>query len=555
MFKKFGDLFKLSSEKTEKNIVSEKEAKIEELAQEGMKAKPLPGFKSGIDLFKESVPVTQEIKTETKEEPVKEIIEEPRREYVLPDVDLLDKAERPSREQIADVRNKGEFISNIFNSNGITCDFIEGSINESLTTIKLNLKRKGDLQRYLDAVDVLMQYPGYQNVFCYPMGNEDNTVIILLPDENGLKLSTVLEKDHTRNKMAYALGEDFHGNPVFGDLTKNRNLLITGRGMCGKTTLIQSLMISLLMKNKPEELKFVIADSSVLNYVYFKEIPHLLWPIINTDNDETFINLLKKLIVICEERRSAFASTGVKTIEAFNDYIEESNNSIEDENRKMRKMSYVVVVVDEIDSLLAGSNKKEFAQSFIQLANICSTVGVYLVMATKNFDRGTYYDDIRRLFNGRISYAASTTGQSRIALETEGAETLNSNGEILYRETGFGSPKPVITPLISDDEIQKVCKFIKNQAKPDYDDAYFEFLTNSFGSNAVSNSDSYKGADDSIYNDVVEFVRVQQKASTSLLQRRFGIGYNRAARLIDALEDRGVIGPANGDKPREVYLK
>jgi len=528
MFKKFGDLFKVSKTK-EEDMFPQKE-------------------------LQETDSVMSTAPSEIKEETTtKETAEEVHREYVLPGIDLLDKAERPSREQVAEVRNKGEFISNIFNTNGINCDFIEGSINESLTTIKINLKRKGDLQRYLDAVDILTQYPGYQNVFCYPIGNEDNTIIILLLEENGLKLSTVLAKDIARNKMTYALGEDFHGNPVFGDLTKNRNLLITGRGMCGKTTLIQSLMVSLLMKNKPDELKFVIADSSVLNYVYFKDIPHLMWPIINTDNDELFINMLKKLTVICEERRSAFASAGVKTIDVFNDVVDQHNNG-SDTNGRINKMPYIVVVVDEVDSLLAGPNRKDFAQNFIQLASICSTVGVYIIAATKNFDRGTYYDDIRRLFNGRISYASATVGQSRVALETEGAETLNSNGEIMYRETGFGSPKPVITSLINDSEIQRVCKFIKDQAKPEYESSYFEFLTNLSGSYTFANQNS-KDTADSLYDDVVDFVRAQGKASTSLLQRRFGIGYNRAARLIDTLEDRGVIGPANGDKPRQVYLK
>lgn len=475
-------------------------------------------------------------------------------EFKLPGLDLLSQAERPTREQVAAVREKGEFIAGVFNDTGVTCDFIEGSIDESLTTIKLNLKRKGDLQRYLDAVDNLKRYDGYQRVFAYSYGNEANTIILMIPSEEGIKLGTILSGSDPNNKTQYALGEDFYGNKAFGDLSKNKNLLITGRGMCGKTTLIQTIITSLIMKNDPDELKLILADSTILNYVTFKDEPHLMWPLIDSNIGENFADLIKKISVICDDRRSAFAAAGCKNIESFNDFVKQHNSELKEGERPLYKLPRIVIVIDEIDSFLM-ENKKEFLNNFVQAATICTNVGVHFIVGTRNFDRSVAYDNIRRLFNGRISYAAASSTQSRVALETDGAETLNLNGEIYYRETMFDPARRIITPILEDSEVRKVCTFNKNQAKPEYDDSYFEFLTNMTGSTIMPNGILDVDAEDSLYDEVVEFVKAQQKASTSLLQRRFGIGYNRAARLIDTLEDRGVIGPANGIVPREVYLK
>lgn len=475
-------------------------------------------------------------------------------EYKLPGLDLLSQAERPTREQVAAVREKGEFIAGVFNDTGVTCDFIEGSIDESLTTIKLNLKRKGDLQRYLDAVDNLKRYDGYQRVFAYSYGNETNTIILMIPSEEGIKLSTILSGSDPNNKTQYALGEDFYGNKAFGDLSKNKNLLITGRGMCGKTTLIQAIITSLIMKNTPDELKLVLADSTVLNYVIFKDEPHLMWPLIDSNIGENFADLIKRITVICDNRRSVLAAAGCKNIESYNDFVKEHNSKLNEGEEPYYILPRIVIVIDEIDSFLM-ENRKEFLSSFVQAATVCTNVGIHFIVGTRNFDRSTAYDNIRRLFNGRISYAAASSAQSRVALETDGAETLSLNAEIYYRETMFDAARRIIAPMLDDNEVRRVCNFAKQQAKPEYDDSYYEFLTNTTGSTVITSGLLNTDAEDSLYGEAVEFVRAQQKASTSLLQRRFGIGYNRAARLIDTLENRGVIGPANGSTPREVYLK
>jgi len=255
-----------------------------------------------------------------------------------------------------------------------------------------------------------------------------------------------------------------------------------------------------------------------------------------------------------EERYDAFATAGVRNIEGFNNYVDEYNANLKQGEEPMNKLPFMVVIIDELADLMAIAGK-DVELSIQRITQLARASGIHLIVATQRPSTDVITGLIKSNIPSRISFAVASSIDSRTILDQTGAERLLGNGDMLYYPQGETAPIRLQGVYVTDKEISKVTSFVKEQAKPEYEDSYYEFLTNMSGTTVMGATSLNADSQDSLYDDVVEFVKAQQKASTSLLQRRFGIGYNRAARLIDTLEDRGVIGPANGSKPREVYLK
>ena len=222
----------------------------------------------------------------------------------------------------------------------------------------------------------------------------------------------------------------------------------------------------------------------------------------------------------------------------------------------MPKLPYMVVIIDELADLMAIAGK-EVELSIQRITQLARASGIHLIVATQRPSTDVITGLIKSNIPSRISLSVASSIDSRTILDQVGAERLLGNGDMLYSPQGETAPIRLQGVYVDDKEIHKVTEYARSQCKPEYDDTYFEFLRNEevYGSGNGSGSAVNADSMDSLYDEVVEFVKAQQKASTSLLQRRFGIGYNRAARLIDTLESKGVIGPANGSKPRDVYLK
>ena len=247
-----------------------------------------------------------------------------------------------------------------------------------------------------------------------------------------------------------------------------------------------------------------------------------------------------------DNRYNEFHRAGVRN---FTEYNRKAQN-----DETLKHMVYIVVIIDELADLMLthGKDVEAYIQRITQLARAS---GIHLIVATQRPSTDVITGTIKTNIPSRIAFAVSSAIDSRIILDQVGAERLIGYGDMLYIPMGESAANRLQGVYVTDKEIGKVTSFVKEQAKPEYEDSYYEFLTNMSGTTVMGATSLNADSQDSLYDDVVEFVKAQQKASTSLLQRRFGIGYNRAARLIDTLEDRGVIGPANGSKPREVYLK
>ena len=365
---------------------------------------------------------------------------------------------------------------------------------------------------------------------------------------------TKSEKFKDKSKqLLFTLGKDLMGEPVYCELNKMPHLLVAGATGSGKSVCMNTIIISYLLRSDPKDLKIVLIDPKKVEFTPYHDIPHLLWPVI-TDSDMASM-MLKKAVVIMEERYDAFADAGVRDIKSFNDLVIKHNASVGDGESKMEKMSYIVIIIDELADLMMTA-KKEVEASIQRLTQLSRACGIHMIVATQRPSTDVITGLIKSNIPSRISFAVSSSIDSRTILDQTGAEKLLGHGDMLYLPQGESGPIRVQGCFVTDDEIKRITDYCKKQAGPDYDDTYFEIKRNlegeSFSYSSESNNPREK---DALYDEVVEYVTQAQKASTSLLQRRFGIGYNRSARIIDELEKNGIIGPSNGSKPREVYKK
>ena len=362
------------------------------------------------------------------------------------------------------------------------------------------------------------------------------------------ELITSIPKDKSSRKLLFALGKDLSGRPEFCDLAKMPHLLIAGATGSGKSVCINTIITSYLLRARPDEVKMILVDPKKVEFTPYHEIPHLLWPVI-TDAKMASL-MLKKMVVMMEQRYDAFAKAAVRDITSYNEKVVEHNKNLKQGEEPMTKLPYIVVIIDELADLMQTS-RNEVEASITRITQLARASGIHLIVATQRPSTDVITGLIKSNIPSRISFAVSSAIDSRTILDAAGAEELLGNGDMLYSPQGENVPKRLQGCWVTDEEIEKITSYCKGQAMPEYDDTYFALQNNN--SNGGSNATS--GEEDELYNEAVEFIAKTKKASTSSLQRRFGIGYNRAARLIDTLEENGLIGPSNGSKAREVYVK
>jgi len=357
-----------------------------------------------------------------------------------------------------------------------------------------------------------------------------------------------LPKKH--DNLTFALGKDLMGKNVYCDISKMPHLLIAGATGSGKSVCINSIIVSLLTRSHPDEVKLVLVDPKKVEFTPYHDIPHLLWPVI-TDPKMASL-LLEKLVVIMEQRYEKFSVCGVRNIASYNEMVLENNQN--EENTHMDKMPYIVVIIDELSDLMQTSGKEVEGsiQRITQLARAC---GIHMIVATQRPSTNVITGVIKANLPSRISFATASQIDSRTILDSAGAENLLGNGDMLYAPQSESSMMRLQGVYVTDAEINNVTEFAKKYSGPKYDDTYYTILNNSSTSNSFGSDICKTNEVDPLYNEVVEFVKESQRVSTSYLQRRFGIGFNRAARIIDTMEEKGLIGPANGSKQREIFIK
>lgn len=336
------------------------------------------------------------------------------------------------------------------------------------------------------------------------------------------------------------LGRDISGNVRLCDITKMPHMLIAGSTGSGKSVCINGIITSILMKTKPHEVKLMMIDPKMVELNVYNGIPHLLTPVVT--NPRKAAQALQKVVAEMEKRYELFASMGMRNIDGYNAHVEQYNRETGENNPTL---PYIVVIVDELaDLMMVASNEVEDA--IIRLAQMARAAGIHMILATQRPSVDVITGIIKANVPSRIAFAVSSGTDSRTIIDANGAEKLLGRGDMLYMPMGENKPIRVQGAFLTDEEVERIVDFVKNQQEVEYDEA----MMPSENTNAAGGSEP----EDELFYEVIELLKEQETISTSYLQRRFRIGFNRAARMIDDLEARGYVGPADGSKGRKVNV-
>jgi DNA segregation ATPase FtsK/SpoIIIE, S-DNA-T family len=381
---------------------------------------------------------------------------------------------------------------------------------------------------------------------------------IEIPNESRemVYLKEMIAHDNFRKakaKLTIALGKDIEGNPTMANLAKMPHLLVAGTTGTGKSVSINSMIMSILFKATPDDVRMIMVDPKMLELSVYDGIPHLLLPVV-TDPKKASL-ALRWAVEEMGRRYNLLSELGVRSIDGYNQKLEDAQAKGEEvvlppevdgsESRVLRRMPYIVVVVDEFADLMMVAGR-EVEGSIMRLAQMARAAGIHLILATQRPSVDVITGVIKANFPTRIAFQVASKHDSRTIIDQNGAEHLLGRGDMLYLSPGVGGLNRVHGAFVSDDEIERTVKFLRDQGTPQYDES---ILAPREDAQAGEEGDSEK---DEMYDQAVAIVAETRQASISMIQRRLRIGYNRAARLVETMEKEGIVGPADGAKPREV---
>jgi S-DNA-T family DNA segregation ATPase FtsK/SpoIIIE len=360
----------------------------------------------------------------------------------------------------------------------------------------------------------------------------------------------------SRSKLTMAMGKDINGRIVTADLAGMPHLLIAGSTGAGKSVAINAMIMSILYKATPDQVRLILVDPKRLELGNYEGVPHLYTPIIT--EPKLAANALRNAVREMERRLKLLAAKGVRNIDQYNKLFDQGTPSLFDEESDEKPIPYIVIIIDELADLmmLDSSNVEE---SITRLAQMARAVGIHLVLATQRPSVDVITGLIKANFPARVSFRVATKVDSRTILDANGAEALLGKGDMLYLPSGSARVHRLHAPFVTEKEIAAVVEFWKAQAQAEYIHNFLEPPKEERDAAAAANAgepgEAGEGENDPMYNDAVRLVVEFGKASTSLLQRRLRIGYGRAAHLIDLMEQDGIVGAADGPKPREVLKR
>ena len=348
--------------------------------------------------------------------------------------------------------------------------------------------------------------------------------------------------------LMVTLGKNLMGKPIVADLARMPHLLVAGSTGSGKSVCVNSIICSLFMNYSPTDVKLVLVDPKKVELSNYNGTPHLLCPVVNDPKKASIT--LQKIVHEMEKRYDMFSEKKVKKISEYNEWIERENKNHPDVH--LNKMPFIVVIIDELADLMLVASK-EVEDSIMRITQMARAAGIHLIVATQRPSTDVITGVVKANIPSRICFAVASAIDSRTALDMAGAEKLLGKGDMLYLPMGENTPERIQGCFISDDEIERLIDYCTKQMTAKYDEEISNANASTTESSGSGNGED--GYDDPMYNEIVEFAIQTGKISASLIQRRFRFGFNRAARVIDLLESRGVIGPQNGSKPREVLIK
>lgn len=494
-------------------------------------------------------PITQE----SLEVPSKTTPTEEDKSYALPKFSqIFDPLKPKKNNNTSFTQANKEILERVLKDFGIAAKVVEIHIGPAVTEYELTVPPATKVNKIVNidkeialalaAKDVIIQAP-------IP-GKSTIGIEIPNPTISSVTLREVLESPQNLKsdaKICAALGKDIMGTPKVFDLTKMPHLLVAGSTGSGKSVCINGIIASILMRYKPNEVKLVLVDPKKVELTNYNGIPHLLCPVVSDPKKASLT--LQKVVTEMDNRFQTFSDKEVKNITGYNEMIEKYNKKHPESPQS--KMPYIVVIIDELADLMLVASK-EVEDSITRITQLARAAGIHLIVATQRPSTDVITGLIKNNIPSRIAFAVASQIDSRTILDQRGAERLLGKGDMLYFPMGESAPTRIQGCFVNDDEIKRLIDYCKEQGSANYDQAFENVSQNT---SSGSGNSAVSGDDDEAYNDVVEFAIQTGKISASLIQRRFRFGYNRAARMMDLLEARGIVGPQNGSKPREVLVK
>lgn len=371
---------------------------------------------------------------------------------------------------------------------------------------------------------------------------------------NAVYLREVLESVDFRNSkldIPFVLGKGIYGNNVVSDMSEAPHLLVAGTTGSGKSVCLSTIILSLLYKFRPDELKFIFVDKKRVELSIYNGIPHLMSPVVSDEKKATIV--LRYIVDIMEKRYERMERFFVRNVKTYNEKVKQliKEGETEFNGEPLELFPYIVLVIDELHNLMVVASK-EVEDLISRLAGMSRAVGIHLIIATQRPSADVVTGVIKANLPTRVAFQVPNKTNSRIIIDMSGAEQLLGKGDALFCASGSQMPERIQGAFVSDNEVKKVVDYLSGEMSPMFDESLIAALEGSDGDDR--NSDEENILDEELWEDAVKLVTRTGKASASFLQRRLKIGYNRAARIIEIMERQGIVGPENGSKPREVLI-
>jgi DNA segregation ATPase FtsK/SpoIIIE, S-DNA-T family len=475
--------------------------------------------------------------------------------YQLPSTSLLFAPDSPQEHRVEDLKRRAGVLTSKCQEFDVLGQVTQINPGPVVTTYEFKPEAGVKYNRITNLVEDLCLAMEAESILIERIPGKSTVGIeVPNPQREIIRLREILESEAfagPKSPLTVVLGKEINGKLRVADLASMPHLLIAGSTGSGKSVAMNSLILSILFKSTPDEVKMILVDPKRLELGLYEGIPHLITPIIT--DPKVAANALRNSVREMERRLKLLAEKGVRNIDQYNKLFDtpESMNLFEPESEH-RRLPYIVIFIDELaDLMMVDSSNVEF--SITRLAQMARAVGIHLVLATQRPSVDVITGLIKANFPARISFRVATKVDSRTILDTNGAEALLGKGDMLFSPPGSGRLVRVHSPLVTETETAQVIEFWRNQATPNYEEEFLKAPASE--DDAGISLDDANAEKDEMYEQAVRVVVEMGKASTSILQRRLRLGYGRAARLLDVMERDGIIGPPDGSRPREVLKR
>ena len=487
-------------------------------------------------------------------EEIEKAKEAPKVVYKYPPIDLLKTPGRSAADGTSEMKRNSARLNETLESFKIDAHIINVTRGPSVTRYEVELDKGVRLNKLTTVADDIALSLGVSSVRIAPVPGKISVVGIEVPNQavTTVALREVIDSREfkaSHSKSTFSVGKDIGGNCIVGNIAKMPHMLIAGTTGSGKSVCMNSIIISLLYKAAPDEVKLIMVDPKMVELGIYNDIPHLLIPVV-TDPKKA-AGSLQWAVTEMMRRYKMMSDAGVRDLESFNSIVESEQEG--------EKLPQVVIIIDELADLMLVA-AKEVEDSICRIAQMGRAAGMHLIIATQRPSSDVITGLMKANIPSRIAFSVASAMESRIILDTQGAEKLVGKGDMLFAPIGTGKPQRVQGCFVTDAEVEAVATYVKNNFKPSYDESIMDEIEKTAQQTGKKNAAPEPEANaeemegDEMLPQAVEVVFDTKQASVSMLQRRLKLGYARAARIMDEMEEKGIVGPNQGSKPREILI-